>query len=135
MSRFMRLSVMLCQSCFCLFNVALAGTLEDGIQAFHERKYQQAYELLLPLAKQGDGEAQFYVGGMLVDGFGIPADPEKGVYWLEQSVESQYAMAAKQLGNMYLSGFGVPMDSQKGAEYILLYEQIVPSDEVDSGCD
>jgi len=112
-----------------------ASLLDDGIESFDQKDYQLAYERLLPLAEQGNGEAQYYIGGMLVEGMGIPADPAKGVYWLEQSVNNQYYMAAKMLGSMYLSGFGVPMDTQKGAKYIILFERLVPKDDVDSGCD
>jgi TPR repeat protein len=115
--------------------VTWAGTLENGIKAYDRKDYQQAYEQLLPLAEEGVDEAQFYVGGMLVDGMGVEADSTKGVYWLEKAAENRHAMAAKQLGNMYLSGFGVPMDPQKGAKYILMYEANVFPDEADSGCD
>jgi len=112
-----------------------ASLLDEGIQAFDRQDYKVAYERLLPLAEQGEGEAQYYIGGMLVEGMGIPADTSKGVYWLEQAVSNQYYMAAQMLGGMYLSGMGVPMDPQKGAKYIILYEKQAPEDEVDSGCE
>ena len=112
-----------------------ANVLDDGIQAYDRQDYLGAYKQLLPLAEQGNGEAQYYVGGMLVDGIGIPSDTSRGVYWLEQAVNNQYYMAAQMLGSMYLSGLGVPMDPQKGAKYIMLYEKQAPKDEVDSGCD
>ena len=112
-----------------------ASLLDDGIQAYDRQDYLGAYKQLLPLAEQGNGEAQYYVGGMLVDGIGIPADASRGVYWLEQAVSNEYYLAAKMLGSMYLSGLGVPMDPQKGAKYIILFEKQVPKEEADSGCD
>ena len=115
--------------------VCSASSLHEAIATFDRQDYSLAYQQLLPLAEQGNGEAQYYIGGMLVEGMGVSADTTKGVYWLEQSVKNQYPMAAKMLGNMYLSGMGVPFDTQKGAEYTILFEKLVPKDEVDSGCD
>jgi len=115
--------------------VCWAVSLPEAIATFDRQEYPLAYQQLLPLAEQGNGEAQYYIGGMLVEGMGVSADANKGVYWLEQSVKNQYALAAKMLGNMYLSGMGVPMNMQKGAEYTIMFEEMVPKEEADSGCD
>lgn len=115
--------------------LAVTGPLEKAINAYGQQQYKQAYELLLPLAQKNVAEAQYYLGGMLVEGIGVPADPKQGVYWLEQAVKNRHHMAARMLGNMYLSGMGVPMDPQKGAQYILLFEKQAPEEETDSGCD
>jgi hypothetical protein len=112
-----------------------ATQLDEGIQAYDAQDYSMAYQRLLPLAEQGDGKSQYYVGEMLVGGMGIPADMDKGIYWLEQSVESKYYMAAKTLGKMYMSGFGVPMDPEKGAKYLLLYQSLLPEAETEPECD
>ncbi|MCW8965016.1 MAG: hypothetical protein OQL16_14570 [Gammaproteobacteria bacterium] len=112
-----------------------AVSLQEAIASFDRQEYPLAYQQLLPLAEQGNGEAQYYIGGMLVEGMGVSADTNKGVYWLEQSVKNQYALAAKMLGSMYLSGMGVPFDTLKGAEYTIMFEEMVPKEEADSGCD
>jgi len=124
---------------FILLITPLAGVqasmLDEGIQAYDRKEYKTAYDQLLPLAEQGEGEAQYYIGGMLIDGKGVSTDTSRGVYWLEQAVNNKYHMAAQMLGGMYLSGMGVPMDPLKGAKYMILYEKLAPKDEVDSGCD
>lgn len=112
-----------------------ADLLDDGIQAYDKQDYSLAYQSLLPMAEQGDGKAQYYVGDMLVGGMGVPADMAKGVYWLEQSVENNYYMAAKTLGKMYMSGFGVPINPEKGAKYLLLYHSLIPEGEDEPECD
>jgi TPR repeat protein len=114
---------------------AAADQLEHAVQAYHANQYQKAYELMLPLAQQGESEAQFYLGGMLVDGLGIKADTSQGVYWLEQAVGNQHALAAQTLGNMYLSGHGVAMDAEKAAYYITLFDQTVNKEDVEVECD
>ena len=115
--------------------VSHASQLDDGVKAYNQQDYPLAYQKLLPLAEQGTGKAQYYVGEMLVGGMGIPADMEKGVYWLQQSVEHRNHMAAKTLGKMYMSGFGVPMNPEKGAKYLVLYQSLLPDDEAEPECD
>ena len=120
---------------FILPLAAYASQLDEGISAYDQQDYPVAYQKLLPLAEQGTGKAQYYVGEMLVGGMGIPADMEKGVYWLQQSVENRNHMAAKTLGKMYMSGFGVPMNPEKGAKYLVLYQSLLPGDEAEPECD
>ena len=114
---------------------AYASQLDEGIQAYERQDYQAAYKRLLPLAEKGDGKAQYYVGEMLVGGMGVSSNIDKGVYWLEQSVNNRNHMAAKTLGKMYLSGFGVPMDTEKGAKYFALLPTLIPENEDEPECD
>jgi len=115
--------------------VSHASQLDDGVKAYDQQDYPVAYQRLLPLAEQGAGKAQYYIGEMFVGGMGIPTNMEKGVYWLQKSVENKYHMAAKTLGKMYMSGFGVPMNPAKGAEYLVLYQSLSADDEVEPECD
>ena len=112
-----------------------AGLLDAGIQAYNQQDYKAAYKQLLPLAEQGDAQAQYYVGSMLVDGMGVSADPVKGVDLLEQAVSKDNYRAAMTLGKMYLSGFGVAMDTEKGAKYLLLSESLATEDDAEPACD
>jgi TPR repeat protein len=112
-----------------------AGLLDAGIQAYNQQDYKAAYEQLLPLAEQGDAQAQYYVGSMLIDGMGVSADPVKGVDLLEQAVSKDNYRAAMTLGKMYLSGFGVAMDTEKGAKYLLLSESLATEDDAEPACD
>jgi hypothetical protein len=115
--------------------VSFAGKLDDGVLAFERQNYAMAYEKLLPLAEKGNAKAQYYIGEILVGGLGVSGDMRKGVYWLEQSVNNQYYMAARTLGKMYLSGFGVPMNTEKGASYLLLSQALMPESEAEPECD
>ena len=115
--------------------VVYASQLDEGVQAFERQDYQTAYMRLLPLAENGDGKAQYYVGEMLVSGMGVSSNIDKGVYWLEQSVNNRNHMAARTLGKMYLSGFGVPMDTEKGAKYFALLQTLIPESEDEPECD
>ena len=112
-----------------------ASQIEQAIQAYDLQQYEQAFGRFETLASENDAEAQYYLGGMLVEGIGVPVNTKRGVYWLQRAVNNQHHLAARMLGNMYLSGNGVPMDPQKGAEYIIMYEKQAPVEEVDSGCE
>ena len=105
---------------FLLSNIAVAGTLDEGMTAYQAGDYIKAYQTLLPLAKKNNADAQYYIGGMFADGLGVPQNSGKAVRWLDKAVKNNHKEAAVFLGKMYLSGRGVPLDPQKGAYYISL---------------
>ncbi len=53
---------------------AVAGPLEDGMDAHKSRDYPTALRLWRPLAEQGHADAQFALGFMLEHGQGAPRD-------------------------------------------------------------
>lgn len=71
-------------------------------------------EELLPLAEQGDSEAQFHLGFrnlMNIDNRG--ADKKKAIEWLEKSAEKDHFTALLILADCYHTGNGVPLDIEK----------------------
>jgi TPR repeat protein len=59
---------------FALFGAAMAGPLEDGTAAFQKGDYAAAFQILRPLADQGNGVAQANLGWMYLQGQGVPQD-------------------------------------------------------------
>lgn len=118
-----------------LQGVSQAATLEQGVSSYRDGNYRQAYRMMEPLAEKGDSEAQFYIGGMLLDGLGVKADPQKGVYWLEKAVRNKNRDAAMALGKMYLSGYRVPMDASRASHYLQVAEDLRSGEEDASDCD
>jgi TPR repeat protein len=112
-----------------------AGLLEAGMTAHEQQDYKQAYELLLPIAEQGDAQAQYYVGTMLVDGMGVTADTAKGVQLLEQAVSNKHYKAAITRGKNYLSGYGVEMDTEKWAKNLQISERLATEYDAEPACD
>ncbi len=53
---------------------AVAGPLEDGMDAHKSGDYATALRLWRPLAEQGNADAQFALGFMLERGQGVPRD-------------------------------------------------------------
>ena len=64
-------------------------------------------EELLPLAENGDAEAQFNLAGMYAKGYGVVMDEKKSFDWYKKSAEQGHAKAQYNLGVMYLIGSGV----------------------------
>ena len=47
---------------------------QDGVDAYKRQDYKTAYKLWLPLAEQGDADAQVLLGVMYDKGQGVPQD-------------------------------------------------------------
>jgi len=73
--------------------------------------------LLKPLAEAGDTRAAAELGVALVEGRGVPADPETGRKWLEVAAKDGWIDALYTLGVMYDKGLGVPRDPEAAAKW------------------
>lgn len=79
--------------------------------AYDRSNYATALKVWLPKAKEGDPQAQTYVGEIYEKGLGIQPDYEAAVHWYRQAAEQGYAPAMINLGFLYEKGLGVPQDS------------------------
>ncbi len=68
-------------------------------------KNETAYRLA---AEQGDASAQFSLGFMYANGYGVPKDDQAAVQWYRLAEEQGHAKAQSNLGVMYEKGRGVP---------------------------
>ena len=94
---------------FMLVGRAWAGEAE-GWDAYERRDYATALKEFLPLADQGDAEAQFNLGVMYEIGNGVPQDFAEAAKWYRKAAEQGIAAAQSILGVMYHAGDGVPLD-------------------------
>jgi TPR repeat protein len=86
------------------------ATAEEGRAAFEERDFDEAFELLLPLAENGDPEAQFKVGFMYVHGRGVDRDFDEAIRWMTAAAEQGFPEAQYNLALSYDIGRGVARD-------------------------
>lgn len=77
----------------CLATPALAGPLEEGLQAAKEKDWKKAHELWKPLAEAGDPKAQFYLAGQYERGLGVERDEKRSLEWLRKSAEGGLSLA------------------------------------------
>lgn len=65
----------------------------------------------LPLAKQGDPEAQYYVARIHANGMdGVAVDYARAAEWYRKAADQGYASAMQELGFLYEQGLGVEKD-------------------------
>jgi uncharacterized protein len=93
-----------------LFSPAMAGPLEDGQAAHQKGDFTTAFQILRPLAEQGDARAQCALGLMYLLGQGVPQDYAQAVAWYRKAAEQGFADGQLFLGGVYENGLGVPQD-------------------------
>lgn len=85
----------------CAHSPGMYGELEQGKNTFAAGDYQKAFHQLLPVAVNGNKEAQYAVGYMYYNGLGVAPDTETGIVWMRKSAEQHYQpaeMAMRDLG-------------------------------------
>ena len=109
-------------SVFSFQSTAWADTLEQqfqqGSEATTRGDYQTTFKFLLPLAEQGNAEAQLMLGVMYARGIGVKQDDFEAVKWYRQAAEQGYANAQAILGFSYLLGqSGVQVNKSLAKEW------------------
>ena len=101
----------------------IGADLGKGLAAYNTGDYETAMAECLPLADNGNAGAQFCVGRMYANGFGVDMNDEQALKWYGLAAEQGHGEAAFNLGVMHANGWGVPMDDvaafqwyMKGAE-------------------
>ena len=84
--------------------------VEQGMAAYQQAKFKQTYDLLHPLAEEGNIQSQVVLGEMYKRGNGVSRSLESSFQWYLRAAEQQHAEAQYQVANMYAHGMGVPQD-------------------------
>lgn len=80
------------------------------------REGRAALRLLLPLARQGDAEAAYWLGRLyFYDVAGVPRSWSKARHWFDRAARSGHADAQYKLGGMDFAGRGALPDPRKAA--------------------
>ena len=95
---------------------SFVDTLKPGIKEHFEFKFKEAFEILSPLAANGDDEAQLYLGVMYKNGEWVERDYFKAFNLFKQSAEQGNGSSQIHLAWMYIDGNGVLQD-YKQAKY------------------
>ena len=81
-------------------------SVDAGIEAIRSGNYAEAFNQLIPLAKEGNPEAQYNMGWLYANGFGAGVDVPTAVYWWKKAAASNHAASQFSLGMVYLTGDG-----------------------------
>lgn len=75
------------------WTTADASYLQQGKRDFKKGYYKRAMHKLLPLACDGNPEAQYAVGYMYYYGYGVAQDTDVGTFWIGRSSGKHYIPA------------------------------------------
>lgn len=78
--------------------------------SFDRSNYATALKIWLPQAKEGNAEAQTYVGEIYEKGLGIEADYKIAAEWYRRAAEQGHSRAQINLGYLFEGGLGVKRD-------------------------
>ena len=105
---------------FLFSSVVFGDDFQDGLDAYQKKDYKEAVKLFLPLAEQGNADAQSNLGFMYEKGQGVPQDYKEAVRLYRLSAEQGNAGAQYNLGTMYDQGLGVPQDYKEAVKWFRL---------------
>ena len=90
--------------------ISESSNLQKGATAAKSGDYATALREWTPLAKQGNKEAQYFIGSMHHEGIGVPQNYKTAVKWYTLAAQQGQANAQVNLGSMYANGKGVIQD-------------------------
>jgi TPR repeat protein len=67
--------------------------LENGKRLFEQQHYKEAMQNLLPLACDCVPEAEYAVGYMYYNGYGVAQDTDVGTFWIRRAAQHGYQPA------------------------------------------
>ncbi|MBX9755748.1 MAG: sel1 repeat family protein [Pseudomonadaceae bacterium] len=87
----------------------LAG-FDEAAAAFAAGNYAQAQTELGPLLEKNDPRAQYSMGVLYENGFGVSKDPAQAAAWYLKAAEQGNSDAQFNLGAMHEHGVGIPVN-------------------------
>jgi ATP-dependent protease ClpP protease subunit len=97
--------------CIAMFTTqAWAGPYEDGVTAYDQGRFENAYALWLPLAERGNVPAQFNLGVLFEKGLGVGQDYAEAARWYMKAAERGDEEAQYNVAVLYEKGTGLSLD-------------------------
>jgi len=94
--------------------------LAEGVTAYKQGDFATAMREFLPRAQQGDKAAQFYLGAMYIQGWGVAQDAAAAAQWSRRAATQGVTAAQYNLGMLYVRGEGVPQDLEEAYLWLQL---------------
>lgn len=112
----------------CLLAASIAGPasaadnkrFNEALRAYQYGDYGDAVRRFIPLADEGDPDAQYYVGFMYAQGLGVAQDYGAAAQWYERAALQGHAPAQNYLGLLYYEGKGLERDFRTAFIYFEL---------------
>lgn len=92
---------------------------EQGIEQYMKGNYKKALKAFTQSAKQGDARAQFHIGNMYENGFGVKKSKSKSIQWYKKAAKKGNPHAQYNLGVLYYTGDGVNQSQETAFKWWL----------------
>lgn len=96
---------------------ANADSLSDAKRALDAGDFATAAKLYMPLAQQGNADAQFHLGELYDEGEGVPENDVEALQWYRMAADQGHEAAQTVLGAMYSVGQGVTQDFKEAVRW------------------
>jgi len=90
-----------------IYSAPLRADIGAAQDAFGRGDYKTAFEVLKPLAKQGDVKSQVHLSQLYFKGQGVAKNDDKAFYWAKKAADQGMTIAQFIIGQMYYAGLGV----------------------------
>ena len=94
-------------------SLANQSYLAQGKRYFQDGYYKKSMLLFLPLACDGNAEAQYATGYMYYYGYGVAQDSDVGLFWIRRSADQGYLPAITALNLINRNKIAKPIDEEK----------------------
>lgn len=81
-------------------SVQARNRIHEAKVDFANGNYKKAFHVMLPLASEGNANAQYAVGYMYYYGYGVTQDYESGLFWMHKAADQHNVAAIKALEMM-----------------------------------
>jgi TPR repeat protein len=104
--------------------VVCSADLQKGLAAFDEGDYVTSLAECQPLAEEGNVTAQFCVGRLYANGFGVAMDDALALKWYGLAADGGHTEAQYNLGVMHANGWGVQINEVSAVVYYQLAAEL-----------
>jgi TPR repeat protein len=99
----------------------MANDVDDAIEAMRAGDFAEAYCVLKPYAEAGDPEAQYNIGWMYLNGYGLAMNDSRALEWWKRASDQGYTDASFSIAMLYSLGEGkVEKDVDTAIDYYLM---------------
>lgn len=99
---------------------ANAQNIEDAVEAMRSGNFAIAYCIMRPIAEQGDADAQYNLGWMYVNGYGLRVNDSLALDWWKKASRQGHVDASFSIAMLYSLGEGeVRKDTNAAIDYYL----------------
>ncbi len=105
---------LLCLMCSALVSLPAFASLEDGVKAFEQKKYDKAFEEFSYLADENNNIAAYHLGLMYENGLGVEKSMSTAAEYYLKAYNAGNTTAASKLGRMLIEGKDIEKNVDDG---------------------